>query len=115
MPTSELDIVPTQRARKVKADAEYRKAREQRLVSARGRCEFRVYAGVGHRVPCDRLAIDAHHVMRRSHQVDHDVENLRVLCKEHHQYIHANVEWAKENGWIKVDWPQLLPRSSSDS
>lgn len=93
-----------QQARKAKADAEYRKARQQRLVQARGRCEFVM---VENGPQCMRVATQTHHVKRRSHQVDHDVENLKALCAEHHVHIHNHVEWAKANGWIVTSWAKV--------
>ena len=100
--------VTPQRARKQAEDAEYRRNREMRLVRARGWCEMLWPDPDGRgRQPCNFVATQTHHVMRRSHHVDHGVENLRALCATHHAYIHANVEWAKENGWIRTEWDKI--------
>lgn len=95
-----------QSMRKATADAEYAVTRAQRMVQARMRCEYRVNPDMI-TSRCARVATETHHVMRRSHQVDHSVENLRALCHTHHQYIHAHVEWAKANGYIKTAWHQI--------
>jgi hypothetical protein len=79
---------------------------------AGARCEFLV---TGDLVPpgrpewirCTRPATQTHHLMRRSHKVDHSTDNLRALCGYHHSYIHANVAWAKENGWILTMWRKM--------
>jgi 5-methylcytosine-specific restriction endonuclease McrA len=94
----------SQRARKAQADAEYARTRAQRFVQARGQCEFDDQMTL---VRCLRPATETHHVVRRSQGVDHGVANLRALCAGHHSYLHANVAWAKANGWIRVEWPQL--------
>jgi hypothetical protein len=96
----------TQRARKAEEAAEYRRNREMRLVRARGCCELLEYFR-GHPIKCPYVATQTHHVVRRSHHVDHSVENLRALCSTHHAYIHANVKWAEGNGWIKTEWRQM--------
>lgn len=104
-------LVTPQRARKQAEDAEYRRNREMRLVRARGRCEWvlpdRGVFGRGTPAPCYSVATQTHHLMRRSHHVDHGVENLRALCAIHHAWLHANVEWAKENGWIRTEWDKI--------
>ena len=95
-----------QRARKREADAGYQLSRAQRLVRARGRCEYQVNPDMV-TSRCAQAATDAHHVVKRSTHVDHSVENLRVLCHPHHMWIHEHPEWAKENGWIASDWQQI--------
>ena len=91
----------SQRARKRALDAEYKVAREQRYVQARGRCEM-CGKGLGD-------AWQSHHVQRRrnSGTANHAVDNLRVLHPDCHAWIHANVKEAKEQGWIVAKWPQL--------
>jgi len=79
-----------QRARKRAADAEYRIAREQGFVQARGVCE------VCHEKP----ATQTHHRQRRSQGVDHSVSNLVAVDLWCHDRIHTNVAWAKEEGWL---------------
>lgn len=101
-PTRAQKPVTPQRARKQAEDAEYRVNREKRLVRARGQCEFATDD-----IRCGRAATQTHHRMRRSHHVDHGVENLRALCATHHAWLHANVEWAKANGWIRVEWDKI--------
>ena len=89
----------SQRARKRAADREYRVTAQQRYVQARGRCEM-CAKGLGD-------VWQTHHVQRRSNFVNHAVDNLRVLHPRCHEHIHANVEWAKNQGWIVAKWPQL--------
>lgn len=100
--------VSLQRARKAKADAEYAVTRAQRLVRARGQCEFLVNPDMV-TSRCARVATQTHHVVRRSHsgEPDHSVENLLALCATHHALIHANVQWAKAHGYIKTSWSQI--------
>lgn len=100
-PSRQKPVTP-QRARKQAEDAEYRRNRELRLVQARGRCEFE-WDGVR----CTRAATQTHHVKRRSHGVDHSVDNLLSACLECHQRAHLNVELAKEAGWIRVEWDKI--------
>ena len=95
-----------QEARKREQDAIYRENREKRLVRARGRCEFQVNPDMP-TARCTRPATQTHHIVRRSHYVDHDVENLLAVCADHHITIHANVGWSKMRGYIRTDWPQL--------
>lgn len=105
----------SQSLRKTKADEEYRRNRGQRLVRARGRCEFWNYENPMFDPRCMAGATQTHHVMRRSHKVDHSVENLRALCASHHSWLHANVEWAKNNGWIVTEWRQIdAPATDGD-
>ena len=96
----------TQRARKAAEVAEYRRNREQRLVRARGRCEFLVNPDMP-TSRCTAPATQTHHVVRRSHNLDHSVENLLVCCGTHHARIHRDVEWAKARGYIQTAWRQL--------
>ena len=96
----------SQRARKAAEAAEYRRNREQRLVRARGRCEFLVNPDMP-TSRCTAPATQTHHVVRRSHNLDHSVENLLACCGTHHALIHRNVEWAKAHGYIRTDWPQI--------
>lgn len=93
-----------QQAKRRRALAEYRVTRAQRLVRARGRCEME-WDGFA----CSSVATETHHLMRRSHRLDHDVENLRALCLEHHLMIHKNIEWAKSHGWLRTEWRQIEP------
>jgi len=90
----------SQAARKRASDREYKKAREQRLVRTRGRCERCLV----------NAATQTHHVVRRAHKPDvdiHAVDNLRALCLECHEHIHAHVAESKREGWIATNWPQL--------
>lgn len=95
-----VSLVTTQRSRKRAADREYAKARAQRYVAARGRCERCVI----------NEAVQTHHVVRRAHKPGedvHNIENLRALCERCHAHVHANVAESKADGWIATDWPQL--------
>lgn len=97
-----------QAARKRAEDSEYRRNRDIRLMRAGGRCEFQ--GAVDFMVVrCSSPATQTHHVIRRSHtgSPDHSASNLRALCATHHSYLHSNVQWAKENGWILVKWPTI--------
>ena len=89
------------RARKRALDAAYRIARQQRYVQARARCEM-CGKGLGD-------GWQSHHVQRRLNSgiADHAVDNLRVLDRDCHAWLHANVKEAKEQGWIVAKWPQL--------
>lgn len=92
---------PTQR--KAEGDAEFIIERDKRMVRAQGRCER-----------CKvRAATAGHHVIRRSHHLLHNVENLRVLCLDCHEWVHTNVGEAKRLGWIATDWPQIEPRQTA--
>lgn len=87
------------RANRAAELAEYAGERQKRFVRARGRCE----------VCGDKLADDwqSHHVVRRSHTVIHDVENLMVVHPRCHARIHAEVAWAKGQGFISTQWRKM--------
>lgn len=107
----------SQSARKRKADAEYTKNRRTRLESHWGLCEFqRTVVPEALLELCTQESTETHHVMRRSHtgEPNHDVGNLRALCKTHHDFIHANVAWSKANGFIVSAWPQLVSSEESN-
>lgn len=95
-----------QRARKAEADSYYRQQRDMRLVRAGGRCEYQVNPDMV-TTRCTRSATQTHHVVRRSHKLDHGVENLLALCARCHAVIHANPGWAKMRGYIRTDWQQI--------
>ena len=98
--------VTPQRARKQAEDAYYREQRALRVAEAGGRCEFLVdrYSPASR---CMSRATQTHHVVRRSHQVDHDRANLRAFCAEHHLYVHEHVAWSKMMGYIDTAWDRI--------
>lgn len=104
--SSETPQDSPQRARKAEADSYYRQQRDMRLVRARGQCEVLVNPDMP-TSRCTRVATQTHHVVRRSHRLDHGVDNLLACCARCHADIHANVEWAKARGYIKTDWQQI--------
>jgi 5-methylcytosine-specific restriction endonuclease McrA len=46
---------------------------------------------------------DAHHVVSRARDrtLAHDMENLRTLCRSHHQYVHDNPTEATFAGLLR--------------
>lgn len=88
-----------QQGRRALSDAEYAIQRQRRYLAAGGRCE-RCGIRLGARW-------ESHHVIRRSHHLDHGERNLRVLCPEDHAWVHANIAVARAEGWIMTAWPQL--------
>lgn len=49
---------------------------------------------------CTHWATDMHHIKRRSQLGEHTATNLIHLCHADHMYVHANVAWAKEHGYL---------------
>jgi 5-methylcytosine-specific restriction endonuclease McrA len=69
-------------------------ARQQCLQSAGMLCEARLEV-------CTIKADHAHHVLSRARGGSDAPENLKALCLPCHGFIHANPEWAKENGLLR--------------
>lgn len=77
-------------------DAEYQVARAARREQVRGLCEGDTPASP----PRQHQGGHAHHVARRSQGGDNGVENLRWLCWEAHDWVHANPAAARELGLL---------------
>jgi hypothetical protein len=46
-----------------------------------------------------RFACDIHHKMGTLGELYFDVKYFLAVCRTHHSFLHANVTWAKENGF----------------
>ena len=92
----------TQRQRKAAADREYQRNRELALERDHYRC---VYTGA--------TIVTVHHVIYRSHGVDHSLSNLVTLEVHIHEQVHAGTLFVKSlyernhhtgeyvhNGWL---------------
>ncbi len=88
--------------RRQKRDRVYAQRRREVHERADGRCEFyRRTAGPGSPVyRCLNRMTDVHHVRGRNIPDPHNLLNLKGLCREHHDFIHAHPAWARENGWM---------------
>ncbi|HEX7022621.1 MAG TPA: HNH endonuclease signature motif containing protein [Trueperaceae bacterium] len=56
---------------------------------ASGRCEI-----------CGRPGLEMHHRRRRAQGGKDSPENLLLLCRECHDFIHHNPAWAYERGYL---------------
>lgn len=83
-------------------DAEYAEALPE--VLARG-CEFETYLveasawlySEDNPMVCNGRLV-GHHARGRRARDANDPENLRCLCRKHHEYVHAHPRWAMEVG-----------------
>lgn len=49
---------------------------------------------------CNGRAEHLHHIVRRSQGGEHVASNLIHVSSDCHQYIHANIAWAKKHGFL---------------
>jgi hypothetical protein len=75
-------------ARLKKRSIEYSRVRREYLEEKNGRCEV-----------CDREATDIHHKSGRGRNTCEKGTFLAV-CRQCHTYLHQNVKWATEKGYI---------------
>ena len=74
-----------------KRDAIYATRREQVWERGNGMCEF-----------CHMAAMtDVHHIAGRVGPDPHRLDNLIGLCRQDHDKIHANPEWAMKHGLMR--------------
>lgn len=85
---------PFPRRFKGRSSAEWHRTRLWVFNRAQDRCEVRVDG-------CWKRATQAHHIHRRSQGGTDQPENLAAVCEACHTHIHANVAWAKEQGWLR--------------
>ncbi len=91
-----VDVTPIEKPKKSKSR---RKAQPGQATRARvmdrcgGLCEIGTYN-------CEGRAIQLHHVQRRSQGGGHDPSNLKGTCDACHSWLHNNVAFAKERGWL---------------
>ena len=81
-------------AKAIARDAELAESREQRRRQAGGWCEADTPACR----PGAHLGAHAHHVRLRSQGGDHSAENLRWVCWDGHDWIHAHPADARAMG-----------------
>lgn len=93
-----------QQRRRAALDRQYKKNREMRLVRARGKCELQAPG-------CTQTATETHHVVKRSHLLMHDVENLRACCHSCNQWVENNPRDAETMGFVETRWPQIERRA----
>lgn len=75
-------------------------SRDAVALRSRDRCEF-YFLDTDHTFnDCKRIGTDLHHIEKRRGR-NHSPENLLNLCREHHDYIHANPAWAYDNNYMK--------------
>ena len=75
--------------RRRKRDKDYQKMRAEVWAQQGGIC-----AAPG----CQAAMVDAHHRAGRRGKDPHRRSNLVGLCRAHHDWVHANKEWAVERG-----------------
>lgn len=80
-------------AHRVRRD--YEAARDVVKGRSGGRCEAGTF------LVCVGRGAHAHHVLRRSQGGPDTPENLLWVCPPCHGHLHANVEWAKEQGLLR--------------
>lgn len=85
-----------QSAKGAAREAEHQAAAKVRREQVRGRCE-------GDTPACptrDHQGHHAHHVKLRSQGGDNSPENLRWLCFDAHDWVHRNIDAARELGLL---------------
>jgi hypothetical protein len=118
---------PRPRSRKAQAVAPVRAAFVKRILEERPRCEFPAevrqhtalaYA-LGHRQHyepavevigfCWRASVDVHEKLTRARGGDIlDEDNVLAICREHHDWVHANPKAATELGLLLSQWDRRL-------
>lgn len=83
-------------AKAIERDREFATARREREQLAGGWCEADTPACR----PGAHRGAHAHHVKLRSQGGGHEVENLRWVCWDGHEWVHANPEAARAMGLI---------------
>ncbi len=60
---------------------------------------------------CGKGSVDVHHTRGRAGRLFLDVRFWKALCRQHHNQVLANPEWARANGLLpeKGQWNQPLP------
>lgn len=79
-------------AKRRKEQAELRKIIPALFERCGGQCEA---------VRCVARAEDPHHIKPRSQGVDNSPENIIMLCRFHHRFIHDHPSWARQHGLLK--------------
>lgn len=73
---------------------------------------------------CENSNLHVHHRKLRSRGGDNSLSNLRAVCLNCHDIIHANPELATQTGWLVSSWdnpesidtiPGLFKRKRSDN
>lgn len=82
--------------RKNQRKSQYDKAKAAFRASKELKCEMCA------RVETNYRHLEVHHMIGRMGSRLWDARYFALLCHECHMKCHANVKWAKENGWIKV-------------
>jgi 5-methylcytosine-specific restriction endonuclease McrA len=82
-------------------DKEWKVNRALAMERAGGQCEYD-HPGRIRDEPwrCHRAAVHVHHLLPSSAGGSHRPSNLRALCLEHHDFIHAHPTVSYENGWL---------------
>jgi len=96
---------PIRRASKKKnSESATRRELLKRLVDERGEeCQART-------TTCTGFAVDAHEVLQRSAQGSAvDPENILLICRPCHNYIHQHPGESFERGWLRHSWEKEAP------
>lgn len=86
-------------------DVELAEAHIEVAYRCHGFCEFTGGTGdewAGYQ-RCTSTSWRKHHRSRRGQEFGvyrNHPDNLMALCREHHDYVHAHIPWAKENGYL---------------
>jgi len=64
-------------------------------------------AGMCQRPKCKHEGTECHHKIFRSHRGGNTLENLVLLCQEHHEEAHEHQEW-------RAFWEQWQPKKYVD-
>jgi 5-methylcytosine-specific restriction endonuclease McrA len=80
-------------------DKEWKVNRALAMERAGGVCEYDGLVDQGY-WRCAAAAVHVHHLLPSSAGGSHSITNLRALCVEHHDFIHAHPTVSYENGWL---------------
>lgn len=54
---------------------------------------------------CDQPSTDVHEPLTRARGGSYlDLQNCKAVCRLHHDLIHAEPEWAYEEGFLRHSW-----------
>lgn len=93
----------SQTSAKKKAEAEVRREVMQELVRLRGEdCEANITGGPGIFATCTMVATDGHEILTRARGGSAtEPENILLVCRNCHDWIHNNPVKAKQLGFLK--------------
>lgn len=60
------------------------------------------------------MAVEVHHKKGREGDLLFDVRFFMPVCREHHNFIHDNPEYAKQRGWIHSRLTKIISPNDKD-